>query len=246
MKAKSKYLLILAAGFALGISACSKGDNPTPDDDKTDTIPTDNGIFYKVYRVENFRGDTSDSNPETPKATLFYSLELNSPREVKYQKTSTWDIAFSGIFNSFISSNNGSDPKNFGSGSSGTGGILVLKSKFEDVINVPSDDKFTIDGTGIGADAKGDFGNGTGWYLYDFEGKIMGDGSAQKKHVAYTLSDRTIIVRTAKGNYAKFKMISCYKDAFTIDKWFKDTPHMYFTFEYVLVPKGSSKFEIKK
>jgi len=40
-------------------------------------------------------------------------------------------------------------------------------------------------------------------------------------------------------------MISCYKDAFTADKWFIDTPHMYFTFEYVIVPKGSKKFEIK-
>lgn len=239
--------MILAAGFAMGLTACSKGDNPTPDDDKTDTIPTDNGIFYKVYRVENFKGDTSDSNPEAPKATLYYSLESNTAREVKYQKTSTWDLAFAGLYNSFISANNGTDNKNFGSGSSGIGGILILPTKFEDVINIPSDDKFITDGTGIGTDTSGAFGAGTGWYQYDFTGAIRGDGTDQKRHVAYALPDtRTIVVRTAKGNYAKIKMISCYKDAFTPDKWFKDTPHMYFTFEYILAPKGSSKFEIKQ
>lgn len=244
MKAKSKYLLILAALVAIGISACSKGDNPTPDDDKKDT--TDYGIFYKVYRVENFLGDTTDNDPTSSRATLYYSLETNSPREVKYQKTSTWDLAFAGTLNSFISANNGTGSKNFGSGSPATGGILILKAKFEDVTDIPSDDQFNTSGQGIGTDASGDFGEGTGWYLYDFDGDIMGDGTEQKRHVAYALTNtRTIVVRTAKGNYAKVKMISCYKDAFTMDKWFKDTPHMYFTFEYVLAPKGSSKFEIK-
>ncbi|MNY71051.1 hypothetical protein D3C86_2093090 [compost metagenome] len=56
---------------------------------------------------------------------------------------------------------------------------------------------------------------------------------------------RTVIVRTANGDYAKIKMISGYKDAFTADKWFQTTPHMFYTFEYVVVPKGSTKFQIK-
>ncbi len=45
--------------------------------------------------------------------------------------------------------------------------------------------------------------------------------------------------------YAKVRMVSVYKDAFSVDKWSRNAPHMYLTFEYVMVPKGSKKFEIK-
>jgi hypothetical protein len=82
--------------------------------------------------------------------------------------------------------------------------------------------------------------------LYDETGMIKGDGSALKKHVAYGMPEkRTLVIRTAKGDYAKIKMISLYKDAFTADKMFLNTPSAFFTFEYVVVPKGSTKFQIK-
>ncbi|MDO7744729.1 MAG: hypothetical protein MUP99_13170, partial [Pedobacter sp.] len=116
---------------------------------------------------------------------------------------------------------------------------------------------FKTGGTVVGTDKNGDFGEGTGWYLYDFGGRTVGDGSYEKEHVAYAIADgltlangtklpaRTIVLRTANGNFAKIKMISCYQNAFTPETWFRTTPHMFFTFEYVLAPKGSTKFEIK-
>jgi hypothetical protein len=236
------YMLLL-----ISLISCSKKNDSLPEEPDPDDT-TNTGNFYKLMRFENLMIDTTggDSNPTAPKPTVFFSLEDKKEVTASYQKTNRWDLAFGGLYNSFLSANNGSDAQNYGAGNNASGGILILSTNFNEVIDVPNDNQFKTGKDLIGTDASGAFGNGTGWYLYDFAGDIMGDGSYNKQHVAYALSNtRTLIVRTAKGNYAKIKMISCYKDAFLPEQWFRNTPHMFFTFEYVLVPKGSTKFEIK-
>ncbi|RQO74168.1 hypothetical protein DBR43_01850 [Pedobacter sp. KBW06] len=243
---------MLMLGLLLSFSmSCSKNDNPvTEKPAPVDTVkppqPSGKIPFYKLQRVENLAVETDDKNPTQAKPAAYFSLDNKEEVPASYAKTARWDVAFTGLYNSFLSGNNGTDGTNQGYGGSGKGGIIVLKKPFEEVTDVPSESDFKTKGNVVGTDDLGAFGEGTGWYLYDFGGTIRGDGSPQKTHVAYALPEmRTIIIRTATGNYAKVKMISCYKDAFTADKWFKDTPHMFFTFEYVLVPKGSTKFEIK-
>lgn len=238
--------ILLIAGF-LGImfTACSKSGDPIPDPIDP-LIPTGTVPYYKLQRVENFAAPTDDANPTAPAVTVFYSLENKEIVPANYAQTTRWDIAFGGLYNSFMSGNNGKTGNNYGNGGAGTGGVLILDKPFNEVTDVPADAQFKTGKDLIGTDDSGDFGEGTGWYLYDFAGTIRGDGSYNKQHVAYALPEkRTVIIRTGNGNYAKVKMISCYKDAFTSELWFRETPHMYFTFEYVLVPKGSTKFEIK-
>ncbi|GAA4341755.1 hypothetical protein GCM10023149_54260 [Mucilaginibacter gynuensis] len=247
IKNNLKWLCSIAVA-ALLFTACSK-ENNTPEPDKETGIhtPVTAGKvpFYKLQRVENFLAPADDSAPTTPPPTVYFSLENKEQTPVEYVKTIRWDITFTGLYNSFLGSNNGKDDKNSGYGANGLGGIVIFKKPFNEVTDVPADAEFSTSKL-IGTDDLGAFGEGTGWYLYDFSGTIKGDGSFNKMHVAYAMPDeRTVVVRTAKGNYAKIKMISCYKDAFTPDLWFRDTPHMYFTFEYVIVPKGSTKFEIK-
>lgn len=243
-----KYLqLIKRAFFFLLIVAtatsCSKEDAPTPE---PDTEPTDESMFYKIHRVENFAAVNVDEPLVIP-APVFFSLEHKKPIQIELIKTARWDMAFSGLYNSFLSGNNGKDTRNHGYNANGVGGVLILEQPFEQVTNIPADAAFKTQMSVIGTDDEGSFGEGIGWYLYDFGGNIRGDSSYDKQHVAYAMPEkRTIVIRTAKGNYAKVKMISCYKDAFTPDKWFRNTPHMFFTFEYVLVPKGSAKFELRK
>lgn len=244
--------LLMAATFTV---SCSKEDDPKPEEEvpeETSTVP-----FYKLQRVENFAVETDDKNPTETKSAAYFSLETKKETPANYAKTARWDLGFNGLYNSFISGNNGLEGNNLGYGGAGVGGIMILEKPFNEVTDVPADTEFKTKVGVVGTDANGDFGQGIGWYLYDFGGGYMADASYEKMHVAYALSEpmtmtngtqlkaRTIIVRTAKGNYAKVKMISCYKDAFTPDKWFRSTPHMFFTFEYVIVPKGSTKFEIK-
>lgn len=256
MKTKQLLMQIAAVLFmVVMLGACSKSNEPTIDEQ----LPPESAAvsFYKLHRVENFAVETDDKNPTETKSAAYFSLETKSEAPAKYAKTARWDMGFNGLYNSFIAGNSGTDGTNLGYGGSGVGGILILEKAFDEVVDIPADAQFKTKGTLIGTDEKGDFGVGIGWYLYDFGGGYMSDASFDKQHVAYSLATpltmtngtkltaRTIVVRTAKGNYAKVKMISCYKDAFTPDKWFRTTPHMFFTFEYVMVPKGSTKFEIK-
>lgn len=243
------------------LTACSGDDNSTPTDNGNGGVvtpelePTDD-MFYKVIRVQNYQGSTSDDNPTAPSATLYYSLEQNKPMDPSYARTRKWDLAFGGLYASFLSGNNGTNSQNNGYQAGGVGGIAIVPQHFDQVTDIPDDSAFKTGVDLIGTDDAGAFGGGTGWYLYDFDGNIVGDSSEEKSHVAYALGEgltladgtaipaRTIILKTANGNYAKIKMISVYKDVFTPSEWFKTTPHMYYTFEYVMVPKGSTKFEI--
>ncbi|WP_289659987.1 HmuY family protein [Flavobacterium panacagri] len=248
--------------MAITLTACSSDEKPAEGEGNGEEpgteVPVNTTLFNKVIHVKNYQGSTSDANPTAPAATLYYSLEENKAVDGSYKKTRKWDLAFGGLYASFLSGNNGTNSQNNGYQAGGVGGITIVAKPFDEVVDIPADTEFKTGIDVIGTDDAGAFGNGTGWYLYDFDGVVVTDGTnPQKAHVAYALGDplkikngttipaRTIILKTANGNYAKIKMISVYKDVYTSAEWFKDTPHMYYTFDYVMVPKGSTKFEIK-
>jgi hypothetical protein len=239
------------------MTACKKETDTGGTDNGTDTTATSTDtVFYKLTRVQNFAATTSDDVNTVP-ATLYFSLESKKEIAASYAKTRQWDLAFGGLYNSFLSGNNGTNGANYGSGSSGVGGILILEQAFDAVITIPGDVQFKTGANVTGTDDAGDYGQGTGWYLYDFGGVHVRNSEYENQHVAYALADtlrlangtkvnpRTVVVKTAKGNYAKIRMISCYKELFKQSEWHRTAPHMYFTFEYVLVPAGSTKFETK-
>lgn len=225
---KTFALLMLTAGV---LSSCKKDKEPNVDE------PTH---YYKLERVENFAPAVADAT------SFYFNFETKKEVAATQVKSTDWDLAFGGSMVCALSGNNGTDEANYGVGSSAKGGVLVLEKSFDQVTDVPVDADFQTGKNLIGLDKTGAFATTTGWLLYDHYGTIRGEGKDDKKSVAYAMSEnRTVVVRTANGDYAKIKMISCYKDLFTADKWYKDSPKMFFTFEYVVVPKGSTKFEIK-
>lgn len=223
------------------VTSCSKNEDVTPEP----TVPAGGSVpFYTLQRVENFQAEADDSNPTAARPAKYFSLENKQEVPDFYATTSRWDLQLFGLYNADFIANGKFE-----------GGLVILEKTFEEVTNVPSDADFSASRV-VGADINGSFGGGIGWYFYDFGGSAIGDGSFDKEHVAYALGNpimlkngktltRTIVIRTANGNYAKIKMISVYRDVLTPDKWMRNTPHMYFTFEYLLVPKGSTKFEIR-
>ncbi|HEX8021707.1 HmuY family protein [Mucilaginibacter sp.] len=253
--------ILMLAVLASTFTACKKTEGVKPDtttpETTTPTRDADKVPYYKLQRVENLAAQTDDQNPTAPKTEIFFSLDYKKEQPATYAKTSFWDISLSGLYNSFLGGNNNTDATNSGYQGPGKGGITIVQQAFDNVTAIPAAADFKTGKGLIGTDDKGSFGTGTGWYLYDFGGTVVGDGGATKVHVAYALGDplkltdgstlaaRTIIVKTASGDFAKIKMISCYKDVFTPDQMFTNTPHMYFTFEYLIVPAGSTKFEIK-
>ncbi|UTN03147.1 HmuY family protein [Flavobacterium bizetiae] len=254
--------LLTAFLIIITLTACSSDDKPAESENENGGNPgtevPDTGLFNKVIHVKNYEGSTSDANPTAPSATLYYSLEENKAVDGSFKKTKKWDLAFGGLYASFLSGNNGSNSQNNGALAGGKGGITIVEKPFNEVVDIPADSQFKTGIDLIGTDDAGSFGNGIGWYLYDFGGEVVTDGTnPQKAHVAYALGEplkiangkvipaRTIILKTANGNYAKIKMISVYKDVYNSAEWFKDTPHMFYTFDYVMVPAGSTKFSIK-
>lgn len=228
--------------LVVSVVACKKDTvEPTPPE------PEAPGIYGKLIQVLNFGESLPEgSEPLTDQSPIYYSLENNAPTPIEYKRTNRWDISFSGIYRSFIGGNNGTNNSNIGAGGPGKGGILILEKDFDEVVDIPDDSQFRTGSTLIGTDDAGAFGEGVGYYLYDFDGTIKGDGSYDKQHIAYVLQEkRTIVVRTAKGDYAKIKMQSIYKDLLEPDTWKRNSPHPYFSFQYVLAKAGSGKFEIK-
>lgn len=253
---RTKYIALLCIGLAIN-TACSKSDPVTepvvepPKEEESNT-----SLYNKLISVRNFAGtDKNDGNNAAP--TVYYSLETNKSIPETHRQTRNWDIAFGNIFNSFTSGNNGSNNSNYGYGNNATGGILILEKAFDEVTTIPADTDFKTAGDIVQLDQNGSLGLGIGWILYDFDGDIIRNGAYENQHVAYALGNgltlkngkvikpRTIVIRTAKGNYAKIKPLSMYKDLLKQEEWFRTTPHVFISFDYVLVPKGSKTFEIK-
>ncbi len=218
----------------------------------------DNENYYKLIRVENLPiAPTDEGSEQNESGFYFYSLSENKSIPQDQISSAKWDLAFGGMFTSFLSGNNGSDDKNHGVGSNAIGGIAIVESTFDEVEQLPAGIEFKTGKDVIGTDDQGFFGAGMGWYLYDFDGKLVREGAEEDKHVAYALAEpitkkdgtvikpRTVIVKTANGDYAKIKMISCYKDLFSQEEWKKREPIMYATFEYILIPGDSNTFEIR-
>jgi hypothetical protein len=253
--------LLLSFFSILFLASCSNDDEPVKEDDVEiidDDTPANTTNYNKVIRVENFGYALADGDNYSEKSILYYSLVDNKEITADYRKTTRWDLAFSDLYSSFMSGNNGADTGNLGTGTAAVGGIYIVEKGFNEVTDIPNDNVFKT-GKGVyGTDENGSFGVGNGWYLYDFDGVLVRDGADDNRHIAYALGEplllksgktvaaRTIILKTAKGDYAKIKMISVYKDVFKREDFTKNAPKMYFTFEYVLVPKGSTKFDIKK
>lgn len=248
--------------FLVSFSACSKSD-PTPEPDP-DPIISD-GMFNRLIEVRNFGESLPEGTaPDSDQSPIFFSLEENKATDQTYRRTNRWDISFAGIYRSYLAGNNGNGggvSPNYGAGGPGVGGIMIVEKSFDEVVDIPADELFKTERNVISTDDNGDMGNGVGWYLYDFGGTRVRDGAYDNAHIAYALDEaleitlpngekktvkpRTVIVRTGRGNYAKIRMRSIYKDKLERDSWKRNDEKPYFSFDYVLAKKGSSKFEVK-
>lgn len=251
-----KYLPF--AAVAVLLAACSK--------DKDDSAPDDGLVKTGVYTVTNLVADTSSSSPGSAD-TLYFSLEQNKVIDKSLARTADWDIAFTGANSSSILANNGDASSSPGFGGPGKGGLYLalnsgIEAQYYDAANfkpksIPAksviDQAFneTEEAPAADSDIAGDavigldhfFGSPDGWGFYDFTGAMFPDRPADEKaHVVYALP-RTIIVRTAKGRYAKLVVYSLYKDAPADPDRSHETG--YITFKYAIQMDGSKQLDIR-
>ncbi|MFB9076122.1 HmuY family protein [Flavobacterium procerum] len=209
--------------------------------------------------------DISDSGGFKP---LFYSLEDGRVIPEEYADTDKWDIAFTGIYNSSIWANHGevifdNGNKGPGYGSPARGGIYLViddaidakyydktkrrpsqvpisKSLFDEAYNnvktVPIADNQFLSREYLTLDYF--LGSGSGYSFYDFYGSMF-PSDPKKAHIVYNLP-RTIIIKTAKGNYAKLIIYNTYKGQPNSPTLDDKAP--YLTFKYKILKDGTKDF----
>ncbi|NQX41031.1 HmuY protein [Pedobacter steynii] len=218
MKNKLKSTIVLFAVIC-AFASCTKDEvKPEPVDGKSTIIKDLPGDVGKTV------GGGAEFDPQ------YFSFKTGAKVATTEKLTSGWDLVFVKEYNSFVSVNNGKDGNSLGFGGPGKGGMVVINKAYDEVKEAPADTEFAANGiTGAGWDS----GNGNGWYFYEL-----------KTHIAVPIKNRTYVLRTAEGKYAKLEMFSMYKgNPATVSdlKW----PAPYFTFRYYVQEDGSRNLNTK-
>lgn len=218
---KYKYLSQTLSAFFLIVTmaSCTKDEiKPQLEDGKSSIIKDLPGD------VGNTVGSGKDFVP------FYFSFKTGAKVDDSKKVSADWDIAFAKEYNSYVSINNATDSKSFGFGGTGKGAMITVNQAYDQVKQAPSDAEFTSNGiTAAGWDP----GSGNGWYFYDLG-----------THIAVPVKNRTYVLRTADGKYAKLQLISMYKGApATVSSL--NWPAPYFTFRYYVQQDGSRNLSTK-
>ncbi|KFF04129.1 HmuY family protein [Flavobacterium reichenbachii] len=145
---------------------------------------------------------------------------------LQYMKTTDWDLAFTGPYNSEVFVNNAKYQYNPGyGGPAETTAVILLKEAYKNVTQAPSDADFnTSEITKIGWSSSE---SSAGWFYYSLS-----------SHIMQAIPDRTYAIRLPSGKYAKLQLVNAYKGnppAVTDLNW----PAPYFTFRYFVQTDGT-------
>lgn len=135
-----------------------------------------------------------------------------------------WDIAFRGL--TIIVNGGQRIGINDEPDRTGIAAVSMVNGLFEEIIEAPAEATFRQDGPGVYAIPAG---SGQGWYNYDIN-----------THLVFPIPGRIFVVRTHNGHYAKFEILSYYRDAPAQPT--QESQSRFYTFRYVYQPDGSSKF----
>lgn len=266
-------LSTLIFGVILTLASCGEIYDQNGFDFEPD-IPLSDSVYNREIQILDLgvANIPEGHRPFDGRDPLFFSLERISSTHLGYQKSTRWDMAFSGLYRHEISSNNGSAQGTygrnaFGYGGGGLGGILVIDSAYSEVNEIPPDSYFQAPGI-IGMLGLDDYiGTADGYCFYTFFGNVFRPDLAENNdrywHMLYCFSEdfveafpdeygshrikatpKTIIVRTALGNYAKVEIQSFYKN--TLDpldmRRSAEKPVPYFSFRYMVIKKEERRF----
>ena len=204
--------------FVIAIVAAACSDSSTG-------IESEEEIDLETNMVEDLPADPNGSRGDPPDFTYF-DLEKGEIVPDSDSDGTTWDLAFAGTT---ILTNSGiSGP--------GEAGAIILDIPFEGVDQAPEQDYNTDKEQELAIPG----GSGNGWYTYTADRR-------EPFNAILPLPDKTIVVRTADGNYAKINMLSYYEgnpdtdtDEFAEFATRPDGRH--YTFEYMLRADGEREF----
>ncbi len=221
---------MLMGALIFGMLSCGK-------DKEYNTIGLEDG---KSTVIKDLPGDTDASmgqgtpgKEKRPFYTFLFRLKDQKQIWIKtkadslqWLKTSDWDLAFTGPYNSEVFVNNALDQFNPGyEGAADRTAVMLLQQPYQSVRLAPSDEEFDQKRTGkIGWASNPE---SIGWFRYSLS-----------THLMQALPNRTYAIRLPDGKYAKLQLINAYKGnptAVTNMNW----PAPYYTFKYFVQQDGS-------
>ncbi|WP_233524394.1 HmuY family protein [Mucilaginibacter conchicola] len=231
IKPAQRIMAIAACVTVLFASACKKDQTNPLGEDGVSTV------------IKDLQGDIGASvggsvpgKENRPFRDFYYNFDkkLQITDTAANKTTLNWDIAFTGIYNSFVYINSGTNPKSPGFGGQGQGVIVGIDTPYDQVNEAPTAEAMEQDNlTFVGMDKYPQLSN-MGWYFYTLT-----------THIAQPIKNRTFVLKTAAGKYAKLELISMYQGApptITDLNW----PAPYFTFRYFVQQDGSRNLRTSK
>ncbi|MEO6173606.1 MAG: HmuY family protein [Flavobacterium circumlabens] len=199
---KTKFLKLSLLALFIFTASCSS------DDDKTEETPVVTTKVSNIYAPQT----GGQGQPVGGEFTKF-SFSQN-----KTVTDDSWDIAFRGttiIVNggAKISTTDTGEPER-----KGQGAVSIVSGTFASVTAFPAAATFVQDKDKVSAITTG---SGNGWYNYN-----------STTHIVSPIAGKVFVVKTHDGKYAKFEILSYYKDAPAAPSETSVSPYYTFNFAY--------------
>lgn len=231
---KNNYLLPAVCLLMLLMLSCTKEAEQPGLEDGNSTIVFDMAGDTLASMGEPLPGSGKEQRPFHLFTFRFSDKKQqfirNAADSAAYLLNTDWDIAFTKEYNSLMTVNSGSYTGTPGYGGPGQGNMLILEKPYDQVNEAPSDAAFATNGI---ASVGWDPGNGRGWFFYSLS-----------NHICVPVKNRTFVLKTATGKYAKLELLNIYKgNPPVVTDLFWPAP--YLTFRYFVQQDGSRNLKTK-
>jgi len=201
---KTNFFKLSILALVLFAASCSNDD-----DKKEETIPA-----VVTTKVSNLYAPQTGGQGQ-PVGGEFTKFSFS---ENKVVTTDNWDIAFRGtaiIVNGGAKYNaaDADEPSR-----TGLGTVSTVSGTFASVTTFPVATSFKADAASVYAIPTG---SGNGWYSYN-----------STTHIISAIAGKVFVVKTHDGKYAKFEILSYYKDAPVTPDATSVSPYYTFNFAY--------------
>lgn len=190
-------------------------------------------LAFVLFIASCSNDDKDDTIPEVETQTVSNLDATSSSDFTKFSFSEntvvtddSWDIAFKGttiIVNGGVKGTATGEPER-----TGQGAVSIVSNAFASVTVIPEATNFVQDAATAYAIPTG---SGNGWYSYN-----------SSTHLISPIAGKVFVVKTHDGKYAKFEILSYYKDAPATPDPLDSASTRYYTFNFAYQANSTTTF----